>query len=55
MPDDQQFFDEMHGFSETPRPPYASYCSWFAGEDGRNLKRKAEQAAAKALLDKLQG
>ena len=40
------YFDEMHGFSETPRLPYSEYCNWFSGEDVGSLRRKSAKAEA---------
>ena len=39
-----QFFDEQDGAGGAPRPPYARYAEWFAGEDIKELRKKAAQA-----------
>ncbi len=44
MSDDPRFFDELGDAEGTPRPPYASYCGWFEGEDPKRLHRKAAEA-----------
>lgn len=46
MTDRPRFYDEMYGFSETPRPPYEAYFSWFSQEDTGRLRKKSEQAEA---------
>ncbi|WP_186766326.1 circularly permuted type 2 ATP-grasp protein [Phaeobacter marinintestinus] len=44
MTETRQMFDEMYGFSDTAREPYANYADWIALEEFANLKRKSAQA-----------
>ncbi|MBX3481580.1 MAG: circularly permuted type 2 ATP-grasp protein [Caulobacter sp.] len=44
MNDAPGFFDELSGFGEGPRGPYADYCSWFERQDPARLRRKAKEA-----------
>ncbi|MEJ6397465.1 circularly permuted type 2 ATP-grasp protein [Yoonia sp. 208BN28-4] len=41
-----QFFDEMFGMSDHPRPPFSDYHAWFQNEDVARLRSKSEQAEA---------
>jgi len=44
MNDNSRFFDEMTGGETQMRFPYASYASWFDGEDQEELRRKSQDA-----------
>lgn len=46
MNEKQMIFDEMHGFSDTPRAAFADYCAWFQHEDVARLRSKSAQAEA---------
>ncbi len=37
-------FDEMFGFDETPRRPYADYQTWVSAEDPAQLQKKSAEA-----------
>ena len=44
MDTDPQFFDEMYGSGDTPRPPYQSYGQWVEAEDPARLRKKSAEA-----------
>ncbi|MGV6850501.1 MAG: circularly permuted type 2 ATP-grasp protein [Marinibacterium sp.] len=46
MTDGTPPFDEMYGYSDVPREPYADYADWFSREDVGRLRKKSEQAEA---------
>ncbi len=46
MTQDLNFFDEMLGNGDGPRPPYTSYDGWFHAEDIRELRKKSLEAEA---------
>jgi len=39
-----EFFDEMYGSGDTPRPPYLSYGQWVEAEDPARLRKKSAEA-----------
>jgi uncharacterized circularly permuted ATP-grasp superfamily protein len=41
---DPQFFDEMYGSGDTPRPPYQSYGQWVEAEEPAQLRKKSAEA-----------
>ena len=44
MAEKPSHFDEMFGYSDSPRAPYSEYARWFSGEDVKRLKKKSAQA-----------
>jgi len=44
MEDPARFFDEMFGFAETAREPYAEYQGWIQNEDAAKLRKKSVDA-----------
>ncbi|MDP1631130.1 MAG: circularly permuted type 2 ATP-grasp protein [Caulobacter sp.] len=44
MNNPSEFFDELSGFGETPRAPYADYCGWFDRQNEAQLRKKAKEA-----------
>jgi len=44
MTETSPFFDEMYGNSDSARGPYATYDSWFRGEEIKELRKKSADA-----------
>ncbi len=44
MTETPQIFDEMYGFGDDARDPYAAYSNWIQGEEVAHLRRKSAQA-----------